>query len=187
MKKIIVLNIVILILFITLTSCSQGDAEIEPNGIVVYNRVTLINDETNLYVSVGYVDYVFVGTVTELLKNISDLDCPDSVYKINVIENLKGSLTDTQGNLVDTVEVRKHGGYRKDGTLVLSETDFTKDSGLPEIGKQYIFLAFGQHDGSLLLAQINGNIEYTDSVKADYIYYIENQIEAERERYPYLP
>ena len=158
MKKIIALSIAALILVISLAGCMQDNAEIKPNGKTVYNHVTLIIDETNLNEYVDAVHYVFAGTVIEYLGNVTDPDFPDSKYIINVTENLKG-------NLPETIEVRKHGGYTKDGTLVLYATDFTQDSGLPEVGKQYIFMAYEQPDGSYLLAEINGNVEYSNSVR----------------------
>ena len=78
-----------------------------------YAHVNMVVDETNLYEYVGAVDYVFVGTVEEIVKNIvpdepgsSDADL--SVYKIRVDENLKGELT-------ENIECSKHGTLKRQG------------------------------------------------------------------------
>ena len=160
---------------IFLVGCSRN--EIEPNGEVTYNHVNLSIDETDLYSYVGSMDYVFVGTVEKVVKNVVDSDFPYMVYQINLNENLKG-------NLVDTVEVKKQGGYKNNGTLILNETDQSRDNGLPEVNNQYIFMTYAQPDGSLLLAEINGNIELTDELfKKEYQDYFKSEIVDNRERF----
>jgi len=174
-KIVIIVILVIAVISICIVFLTTNNREITPNGNLAYNHVTLVIDETNLYEYIGAVDYVFVGTVMECVENITDDDFPDTIYSLSVNENLKG-------NLVETIEVKKHGGYTKNGTLILYETDLIQDSGLPEVGKQYIFLAYGQPDGSLLLDVVNGNVEYSDTAKEEYQNYIANQIEIDRNR-----
>lgn len=172
----VIKHLIILIgIFSVLVGCSQN--EIVPNGEVAYNHVLLNIDETDLYSYVGAMDYVFVGTVEEVVKSEVDNDFPYIIYRIKVNEDMKG-------NLVDTVEVKKMGGYTNKGTLILNETDQSKDNGLPEVDKQYIFMTYAQPNGSLLLAEINGNVEVTDElIKKDYQNYVENEINDNRERF----
>ncbi len=175
MKVIKHLAILIGMFSIFLVGCSRD--EIVPNGEVVYNHVNLSMDETDLYSYVGTMDYVFFGTVEEVVENEVDSNFPYMIYQVKVNENLKG-------NLVDTVEVKKQGGYNNDGTLILNETDKSRDNGLPEVNKQYIFMTYAQPDGSLLLAEINGNVEVTDElIKKDYQDYIKKEIKENRERF----
>jgi hypothetical protein len=163
-------------LFLILMGCST-DNKIEPNGKLMYNHLTLAIDETDLNSYVGFMDYVFIGTVEEVVENVVDTDFPTTVYQVKVDENLKG-------NLVDKVEVTKQGGYNNEGTLILNATDHSKDNGLPQVNNQYIFIAIGQPDGGLLLAEINGNIELTDeSIKNEFKEYIKNEIKYSRERF----
>lgn len=174
MKYKIYLMISICLLAVVLVGCTNS--EVTPNGDTKYNQVTLSVDETNLYKYIGTTDYIFIGTVEKVIENIVDSDFPQIIYQIKVNENLKG-------NLVDTVRVKKNGGYDKKGTLILNETDQTKDSGIPEVNKQYIFIAYGQPDGSLVLAPINGNLEVTDDLVQNYKEYIKNEIKEDRVRF----
>ncbi len=178
MKKNIALGVLICIF--SLAGCSaknvtwNGDTE-------YYAHVNMVIDETNLYEYVGAVDYVFVGTVEEIIKNVipdvpngSDTDL--SVYKIRVDENLKGEL-------VESVECSKHGGFKKDGTMMLLFSDSSEDTGLPESGHQYIFLAYAQSDGSLTLSEFFDNRPYNDALLGEYLDYCSNEIPFDRTRF----
>ena len=112
MKKNILLGAVFLMILSLLSGCSSKT--VTWNGdIEYYAHVSMVVDETNLYAYVGIVDYVFVGTVEEIVKNVVP-DEPDgsdedlSVYKIHVDENLKGEL-------VENIECSKQGGLKKMG------------------------------------------------------------------------
>ena len=129
-----------------------------------YAHVNMVVDETNLYEYVGAVDYVFVGTVEEIVKNIvpdepgsSDADL--SVYKIRVDENLKGELTEN------------------------IECSRSKDTGLPESGNQYIFLAYAQPDGSLTLSEFFDNRQYSEDLFQEYLDYCSNEVSFDRTRF----
>lgn len=53
---------------------------------------------------------------------------------------------------------------------------------IPQEGKTYIFMAYGQPDGELILEEFSGDIEYTDEgLKEMYMDYIENEIPKEQE------
>lgn len=155
------------------TACSSQS--IEWNGEIDYTHVTLSIDETNLYQYVGSVDYVFAGEVTQADTTITE-DDDKSSYKIKVLENIKGEL-------VDEIECSKHGGILADGTMILYATDNVQDTGIPNAGSSYIFMAYAQPDGSLLLSELYGNVEYTEESLKEYQDYFENQKTYERERF----
>ena len=70
--------------------------------------------------------------------------------------------------------------------LIAAETpdgNMIMDNGLPEVGKQYIFLAYSQQDGSLTLSEILDNREYSEDLLAEYMDYVDNEIPYERERF----
>lgn len=101
---------------------------------------------------VGVADYVFVGEVTEQLETTDDTPEemketygdevgfePLSHYKVQVLENLKGSL-DTSA----PIEIEKRGGFLPDGmTCVMFEKDI-----LPTVGGKYIFMVWATEDGA---------------------------------------
>lgn len=162
----------LLIVFLGISGCSFSPSW---NGKIVYNHVTLTIDETNLYEYVGSVDYVFVGQVVDAAYLIKDVD-QKSTYQIHVVENLKGEL-------VENIEVSKHGGLLKDGTMVLYESDFIQETGLPQVNETYLFMAFGQSDGSLLLSEFYGNVAYDETNYSEYKKYVENEIALDRKRF----
>ena len=176
----------LLVLSLSLSSCTK--ATVEWNGKTeVLADLLMVSDITDMYEYVGIVDYVFVGTVEEIKHNV----IPDKIrkhedsyseYRITVDENLKG-------NLVSEISCRKMGGFRKDGTMLLISAEvpggqMIMDSGLPEEGKQYIFLAYAQPDGSLTLSEIFDNREYDEDLLKEYLDYVNNEIPHERERFP---
>ena len=172
-------TIFILICILALSSCSSPKI-IEWNGELEYYHITMIYDETNMYETAGQVDYIFIGTVDEVLRNVVDYNTSDSMdtysyYSITVNENLKGTL-------VDNIKCYRHGGYLKDGTLLYPRSDRTENTNdIPKEGKTYIFMAFGQPDGELILAEFSGDVEYTDNNQREmYMDYIENEIPKEQ-------
>ncbi|MDR1802690.1 MAG: hypothetical protein LBQ94_03715 [Treponema sp.] len=149
--------------------------QMPPNGEISYAHVGPVLDETNMFEWIGSMDYVFTGTVEKVnKKTIRGGYAPEEYYAVKVEENLKGTLF-TDSN----IEVKKNGGYLKDGTLVLYRSDNVIGTGLCEVGEKYIFMGQGQPNGDLLLDALYGNVEYTDELKTDYINYIKNQIETE--------
>ncbi len=149
-------------------------------------HVVMMMDVTDPYLYAGLVDYVFVGTVEEITKNIipakpKEHDDFYSFYRIHVDQNLKGEL-------VEEITCRKMGGIRKDGTMLVITAEMPDgtlipDSGLPQVGKQYIFQAYGQPDGSLLLTELLNSTEYSEELLADFQDYVDNAVDFERERY----
>lgn len=172
-KKVICLVLSALIMTALLTACAS--APVEWNGKTVYTHVLLGIDETNLFEYVGSVDYVFVGKVLEADHTITE-ENDKSTYGIYVEKNIKGQL-------VHDIQCSKHGGLLEDGTMLLYESDRMQDTGLPEVGKTYIFMAYAQSDGSLLLSEFYGNTEYTEEQLAQFENYHQNQIVSERKRF----
>ena len=52
---------------------------IEWNGEVEYYHLTMVYDETNMYETVGQVDYIFIGTVDEVIDNVVDYNTSNSM------------------------------------------------------------------------------------------------------------
>lgn len=171
---------VLLCIILPLSGCSAKT--VTWNGdVAYYAHVNMAVDETDLYAYVGAVDYVFVGTVEQTVQNVipdepggSEEDL--SLYKIRVDQNLKGEL-------VENVECSKHGGLRKDGTMMLMYSDRRYDTGLPEAGKQYVFMAYAQQDGSLTLSEFFDNRPYDDELHQEYLDYCHNEIPFDRTRF----
>ena len=182
MKKLIVL-VLVCVLCVGLTACNK---EVTWNGEAeCLGELTMVLDFTNLYEYVGIVDYVFVGTVEGaeyvIPEKRTEYEQSFSQYQIRVNRNLKGEL-------IETITCSKMGGLKTDGTMLLiaAETPNGKvvmDNGLPEVGKQYIFLAYTQRNGSLTLSEILDNREYNDELLAEYLDYVDNEIPFERERF----
>lgn len=183
MKKFRVDLLILLALFCVLFSLAGcGSKTVTWNGDTeYYAHISMVVDETNLYEYVGIADHVFVGTVEEIVKNIvpdepNSSDADLSVYKIRVDKNLKGELS-------ENIECSKHGGFKKDGTMMLIFSDRSKDTGLPESGNQYIFLAYAQPDGRLTLSEFFDDRQYNDELLQEYLDYCSNEIPFDRPRF----
>ena len=185
MKR-IVLSLMILALSLSISGCSSKTVEWNGKTQELAN-VLMMEDVTDLYRYVGIVDYVFAGTVEEIEKNVIPVKSRKhedsySVYKIHVDRNLKG-------NLAEEIICSKLGGFKKDGTMLLISAEMPTgitimDNGLPEQGKQYIILAYGQKDGSLTLSEIFDNREYDEALLKEYMDYVDNEIPYDRQRFP---
>ncbi len=144
------------------------------NDTVVYDSTDLVINPVEMEAYIGFADYVFIGEVTEYVDNyIPNDDIPLSIYRVSVKENLKGTL-------LNSVEVVREGGYNQKGELEIYISD--RNMPFPEIGKKYIFIGVGKEDGSLHLAPVKGNVEYTEDLRKNYINYIANEIVYERPR-----
>lgn len=129
---------------------------------------SFVYDTTNIKEAVGIVDYVFVGnvvsndgTVYEDIVAMEDkngrtkeVGTPYTNYTVRVLDNIKGEL---QTN--DQIQVVKQGGIAQDRKSILV---FENDA-LPKAGQNYIFLAYAQPDGSLLISGPDSNIPITSS------------------------
>ena len=177
--------ITIIVVMVSLSAC--GKTTVEWNGKTEnMANLLMVSDITSLYEYVGLVDYVFVGTVEEIEHNvipekIKEHNDSYSEYRIIVDKNLKG-------NLVSEITYRKMGGFKKDGTMLLVSAEvpggrIILDNGLPEVGRQYVFLAYAQPDGSLTLSEIFDNREYDEDILNEYMEYINHELPSDRERF----
>ena len=177
------------------TSLGSSDAQVyatKANDLPITNiHGSYVVNPHNTEALIGMVDYVFVGKVTELnetqYKNVVTFKnddgterkagTPYTVYTIEITENIKGSLP-TENPIV----IAKKGGLAIDEKSVyLFENDV-----LPQVGCSYVFLAYAQKDGSLLVSGANSNIlieEGDTSVIDEYRAAYENEIPYERPRY----
>ena len=97
-------------------------------------------------------------------------------YDICVSECLKG-------NLVKEITAVYPAYYENDGTLVLMEGETMKDDGLPEKGKNYIFVGTAQPDGSIFLESLYAKTEYNDDKYQKFIDYVANETNVDREHF----
>ena len=67
--------------------------------------------------------------------------------------------------------------------MLLYCSDNRCDTGLPEPGGQYIFMAYAQSDGSLVLSEFFDNRPYDQSLLEEYTDYCSNEIPFDRERF----
>ncbi|MEZ0119680.1 UNVERIFIED_ORG: hypothetical protein ABRZ91_003637 [Heyndrickxia coagulans] len=113
--------------------------------------------------TVGDADYVFLARVEEktgtAYKNTTQIETeegtkeistPYTNYKITVLENMKGELETDK-----PIPLQKAGGISKDGSSIVTFDDDV----LPEVGQSYVFLAYAQDDGSLLVSGPKSNTE----------------------------
>ncbi|AHI56159.1 cell surface protein [Listeria ivanovii] len=134
----------------------------------IYSDYTLDIDNPNEVV--GDADYVFVGKVASetgtTYKNKTPMEQENGEviyigeaythYQIEVITNLKNEL-----NLADSIPIEKQGGIREDG----SAYDVFEEDQLPKVGNIYIFTAYRQDNGSLLVAGANSTISFDEKTK----------------------
>lgn len=133
-----------------------------------YLRGTFSIDYSDLNAVVGDADYVFVGTVASeegtVYKDAVTVETDDGKtrevsgpytnYTVNVTKNIKGNLvTDT------AIPIQKSGGLSEDG----SQYFVYEGDELPVVGNEYIFFAYAQPDGSLLISGPVSNMSVSDN------------------------
>lgn len=123
--------------------------------------VDFATDISDMQSVVDSVNCIFVGVVKESDTLIFDYD-GKSEFKVQVVKNIKGELpTETT--------VYKHGGHFINGNEVIVKVDDESYTPMPEVGKQYLFLAFEQESGEVIIADYYGNIDYTNNEKVSEI------------------
>ena len=149
---------------LSLAGCGSKEIEIaEAMGfytIDVYSYEELAGDAD--YVMIGKVvdelgvDYKWPvmkenedGTQTELTK-------PYTKYSVEVIENLKGELSQEE-----PIIISKDGGITKDGKFC----DLYESDTLPVEGNEYVFYVYAQEDGRNLVSGPNSSIPLSDNRK----------------------
>ncbi|MBL3641714.1 cell surface protein [Bacillus sp. RHFB] len=175
-KKVWLLASLLFIVSLSLivSACSNSkkdvDSEDKKNLKVIQMDGTFAVDVDDPNETVGDADYVFIGRVDEDVDTLykdpvtietsdgaKEVSTPYTNYQVTVLQNIKGDLvTDT------SIPIQKAGGINEDGSSVVLYEDDT----LPEEGKSYVFLAYAQDDGSLLVSGPNSN-EYVEGIKQD--------------------
>ncbi len=149
-------------LLISMTGCSSTHRQNEVIIPTEYYSATYNVDVTDTKKMVGSADYVFVGYVDKIIETdyvvvasaqtnegLVSATAPYTKYSVTVEYNIKGKLDKN-----DPIEITKCGGICETGdSYYVYEGDF-----LPECGSYYIFLAYAQNDGSLLVVGENSNV-----------------------------
>lgn len=163
----------VIMLMLLLSGCMTA----APNGTIRYDHVVM-PEETDPYYVIGFADYVFIGSTLSDGKSVTLPSGNKRLeYEISVSECLKG-------NLVKEIKAVYPAYYEKDGTLVLMEGDALKDDGLPEKGKNYIFVGSAQPDGSILLESLYAKTEYNEDNYQKFTDYVAKETSVDRERFP---
>ena len=155
MKKKILLTIALMVLVLIgyVAGVTKKGAEALINVVIA--------DLRDMQSVVDSVDCIFVGVVKESDTLIFDYH-GKSEFKVQVAKNIKGELpTETT--------VYKHGGHFINGNEVIVKADDESYTPMPEVGKQYLFLAFEQESGEVIIADYYGNIDYTNNEKVSEI------------------
>ena len=123
--------------------------------------VDFATDISDMQSVVDSVNCIFVGVVKESDTLIFDYD-GKSEFKVQVAKNIKGEIpTETT--------VYKYGGRFINGNEVIVKVDDESYTPMPEVGKQYLFLAFEQENGEVIIADYYGNVDYTNNEKVSEI------------------
>lgn len=162
MKKKIILAVAlaILVLFGYVAGVTKKGAE-----ALIYVAVADLRDMQSV---VDSVNCIFVGVVKDSNTLIFDYD-GKSEFQVQVVKNIKGELpTETT--------VYKHGGHFINGNEVIVKADDESYTPMPEVGKQYLFLAFEQESGEVIIADYYGNVDYTNNEKvSEILQYIDKE------------
>lgn len=193
-KKLVILifAIAVFVSVVMAVTASKGNtpiADIDKNSLpITLIRGSFVCDINNVQEMVGLADYVFVATVIhdngthydDILTTVDengkpiDVGFPYTDYTVQIVENIKGNLITES-----PIEIVKEGGIAQNQkTLYVFEQDV-----MPSEEETYIFLAYAQEDGSLLISGSNSNIllNSTEDIEAtsEYITYknaCENEI-----------
>lgn len=161
MKKKIILAVAlaILVLFGYVAGVTKKGAEALINVVVDLRDMQSVVDSVNC---------IFVGVVKDSNTLIFDYD-GKSEFQVQVVKNIKGELpTETT--------VYKHGGHFINGNEVIVKADDESYTPMPEVGKQYLFLAFEQESGEVIIADYYGNVDYTNNEKvSEILQYIDKE------------
>lgn len=161
MKKKIILAVAlaILVLFGYVAGVTKKGAEA---------LINVVADLRDMQSVVDSVNCIFVGVVKESDTLIFDYD-GKSEFQVQVVKNIKGELpTETT--------VYKHGGHFINGNEVIVKADDESYTPMPEVGKQYLFLAFEQESGEVIIADYYGNVDYTNNEKvSEILQYIDKE------------
>ena len=165
MKKKILLTIsLIILLALLLLGYVAGVTKKGAEALI--NVVTA--DLRDMQSVVDSVNCIFVGVVKESDTLIFDYD-GKSEFQLQIVENIKGELP-------SETTFYKHGGHFINGNEVIVKADDESYTPMPEVGKQYLFLAFKQENGDVIISDYYGNIDYTNYEKvSEILQYIDKE------------
>ena len=149
----VVILLVIGVLFFCIVKPSTSD-EIKTS----YLRGTFSIDYSDLNAVVGDADYVFVGTVASeegtVYKDAVTVETDDGKTR-----EVSGPYTNYTVNVTKNIPIQKSGGLSEDG----SQYFVYEGDELPVVGNEYIFFAYAQPDGSLLISGPVSNMSVSDN------------------------
>ena len=153
---------------LSLTNMNEARALSVYKGLPIYYcDSSYCIDVESINEMVSHADYVFVGTVTDCIsesyKNKISLTAQDgnsklwgepyTNYDVSVINNIKGKLS-------DKIEIQKFGGLDQSGEFyIIPEGDV-----LLEERNTYVFFAYKQNDGSLIVRGKNSSLIYNEEL-----------------------
>ena len=151
---------------IVLSLAGCGNKEIEISEVMGCYTIDVHSYEA----LAGNADYVMIGKVVDelgvdykwpVMKENEDgtqteLTKPYTKYSVEVIENLKGELSQEE-----PIIITKKGGITKDGKFC----DLYESDTLPVEGNEYVFYVYAQEDGRNLVSGPNSSIPLSDNHK----------------------
>ena len=151
---------------IALSLAGCGNKEIEISEVMGCYTIDVHSYEA----LAGNADYVMIGKVVDelgvdykwpVMKENEDgtqteLTKPYTKYSVEVIENLKGELSQEE-----PIIISKDGGITKDGKFC----DLYESDTLPVEGNEYVFYVYAQEDGRNLVSGPNSSIPLSDNKK----------------------
>ena len=151
---------------IALSLVGCGNKEIEISEVMGCYTIDVHSYEA----LAGNADYVMIGKVVDelgvdykwpVMKENEDgtqteLTKPYTKYSVEVIENLKGELSQEE-----PIIISKDGGITKDGKFC----DLYESDTLPVEGNEYVFYVYAQEDGRNLVFGPNSSIPLSDNRK----------------------
>ena len=151
---------------IALSLAGCGNKEIEISEVMGCYTIDVHSYEA----LAGNADYVMIGKVVDelgvdykwpVMKENEDgtqteLTKPYTKYSVEVIENLKGELSQEE-----PIIISKDGGITKDGKFC----DLYESDTLPVEGNEYVFYVYAQEDGRNLVSGPNSSIPLSDTRK----------------------
>ena len=149
-------------IILSLTGCGDKEVKIS-EGMGSYTI-----DVYSYEALAGNADYVMIGKVVDELGvnykwpvmtegkdgTQKEVSRPYTEYSVEVIENLKGELSQDKA-----IVITKDGGITKDGKFCKLHASDT----LPVKGNEYVFYVYAQEDGRNLVAGPNSSIPLSDN------------------------
>lgn len=183
MKKSIIFAVLITIICLFTIGIVSFKNQQPKVSYIEENYAIDINDP---HAVVGAKDYVFICEVLEvkdcnteipkdeLPDSIIEFDTPMTRCTVKVLKNMKGNLKE------EIITFYKDCGLSSDGKVL----QIYKNDLMPEAHKVYIFMGYGQYDGTITGGGENGTIFVCNSdeiysetkIYNEYIQYINNQV-----------